>query len=143
MGLVTLLMACVLVGAWFRSGFIRDTWNFKLGQYPVWLCSENGRVSWASVIERDPAVWMSFFHWECDQPSGYSRFPESLPITEQRMWNWLGFLMGLTGGGQPCWLISYWSIIIPLTALSAFLLLAKPKTSTAKKITEPTANEGA
>ena len=39
--------------------------------------------------------------------------------------------------------VPYWSIIIPLTALSAFLLLTKPRKSTPKKITEPNPAEGA
>ena len=148
--LLTLFMACVFIGGWVRSGFIRDTLNFKLGQYPVWLCSENGHVSWVAVIERDPKVWMSFYNWECDLPSGYSHFPsnyrllsESLPITEQWKWIWLGFVTKLTGGEQTCWIISYWSIILPLTLLSAYLLLSKPRQLTQTKITEPITVEGA
>ncbi len=36
----------------------------------------------------------------------------------------------------------YWSIVLPLTILSAGLLLTKPRNSTQKKSPEPAANEG-
>ena len=39
-------------------------------------------------------------------------------------------------------IIPYWSIVIPMTAFSAYLFLSKPRKSTQKKIAEPTANEG-
>jgi len=132
-GVATLMMACMALAGWVRSGFVRDTLNLTLGEYPVWLCSENGHVSWVAQIERDPNVWMSFYNWECDHPSGYSHFPsnyrllsESLPTAQQWKWNWLGFVTKLTGGELPCWIVSYWCIITPMTLLSAYLLLGKP-----------------
>ena len=39
------------------------------------------------------------------------------------------------------WKVPYWSVVIPLTLLSAFLLLTKPHQSTPKKCTEPTTEE--
>ena len=40
------------------------------------------------------------------------------------------------------WTIPYWSIVIPLTLLAAFLLLSKPRKSTLKKTAEPIPAEG-
>ena len=39
-------------------------------------------------------------------------------------------------------IVPYWSIVLPLTLISAFLLLTKPRKSTQKKIAEPTEDEG-
>ena len=39
--------------------------------------------------------------------------------------------------------IPYWSIVIPLTAISACLLLTKSRKSNQTKFTEPVPNEGA
>ena len=39
--------------------------------------------------------------------------------------------------------VPYWSIVVPLTFLSAFLLLTKPRKSSPMKITEPIPAEGA
>ncbi len=62
--------------------------------------------------------------------------------------DWIGFHFGAanaTAGSirrVEFWIVPYWSIVIPLTLLSAYLLLSKPHKSTPKKITEPIANEG-
>lgn len=39
--------------------------------------------------------------------------------------------------------LPYWSITIPMTLISVFLLITKPRKSTPKKTDEPIPNEGA
>ena len=38
---------------------------------------------------------------------------------------------------QPDWFIYYWAIVVPLTLISAYLLLVKPRNSTPNNIAEP------
>lgn len=66
-------------------------------------------------------------------------------------WNCCGFDFGRAsdpsnrtlGGVQvSLWVIPYWSIVIPLTLFSVYLLLSKPRQSTPKKLIEPVTNEG-
>ena len=57
---------------------------------------------------------------------------------------WCGFGCGESHLNHlQIWTIPYWSITIPLTALSAFLLLSKPRQSTQKKTLEPISVGGA
>ena len=64
-------------------------------------------------------------------------------------WKWRGFGFyegsiddGDNGYWMNCLQIPYWSIVVSLTAVSAFLLISKPKTSTQKKTSEPVHDEG-
>ena len=71
-------------------------------------------------ISHDPG-----FHWSAMQASQLEIYESGTrsPLNDQMM--------------------SYWSITIPLTFISAFLLLKKPKTSTSNKLPEPVPNGGA
>ena len=55
-------------------------------------------------------------------------------------WDWAGFTFG--AGTSPrdrldLYSISYWSIVIPLTLISLWLLVSIPRKSNQSKITEP------
>ena len=54
---------------------------------------------------------------------------------------WLAPFAPSINGDEFGWKIPIWSIVLPLTLISAFLLLKKPKTSTQKKIPEPITDE--
>ena len=45
---------------------------------------------------------------------------------------WQGFSSTFGGSRDFKWLIPYWSVVLPLTLLSAYLLLSKPRLKTAK-----------
>jgi hypothetical protein len=72
-----------------------------------------------------------------------------IPITIDWRRRFFGFDFGewhIERGGDNRFtfgIVPFWSIVLPLTALSAFLLIPKPKQSTKKKIIEPNVNEGA
>ena len=66
---------------------------------------------------------------------------------EEFQWEWAGFRYGEYGSSDmppapPCveeiriWIVPYGIITVPLTLVSAFLLLSKPRKSTQKKIAE-------
>jgi hypothetical protein len=52
--------------------------------------------------------------------------------------NWQGFSSTFGLSSEFEWLIPYWSVTIPLTLISLWLLLSKPRKSNQREITEPT-----
>ena len=143
LGVVTLLTACVLMAGWVRSLAARE--------YAFFLCDNdttNRLVSFNGTI-----------YWERLRQDGIKRLTRAqfsdaetnLEFDETRrfVWKWtyLGFGRGEYTSGrlelfksanpdlpfenltQSVWFIPYWSIVIPLTLLSAWLLLSKPKRS--------------
>ena len=158
-GLLTLLMACVLIGAWMRSLIFSDQLGFSIGASNYFLSSANGCFRWTRyahivndsplhVYNIDPAyfrsrriLWKSFkgFPLEEEEPIDY------LTIKWNRHWSSCGFEFGngLIHGDSPMgvWSFPYW-IGILLTGLSALLLIIKPRKLTQMKLTEPVAVEG-
>ena len=64
-------------------------------------------------------------------------------------WHWKagGFefknrLVPKIGFSSTIWQVPYWSIVIPLTAITAFLLISKPRRSNQKKTDDPIRDEG-
>ena len=148
-GIVTLMMACVFTGLWVRGQAIKDVYQFGNG---------NGPVFDTVVSSHYGLMW---FRYEAIDGSGYSWNPGwfAIPIdacsklysSECRIvydvkWHWgeLGFDFCDSGIGDQIHAvhrnIPYWSIVLPLTANSAFLLLSKPRVTTQKKTDQPTAN---
>ena len=157
-GVVTLLMACGFMAGWVRSGMV-DDWimiNINANRVRFRLSSANSRINilrWTpekgplfsngintASKDRNPLTGRGF----------RAKFDFWDEFIVERRFDWAGFHFG-SGMNRSwhgdkritIWLIPYWSIVLPLTALAAFLLLSKPRQSTTKKITEPTANEEA
>ena len=89
--------------------------------------------------------------WSQDNYSSYSFSPDG--STDYTVWlvqDFVGLskgqivvVAGLTQTNIDWWIkLSHWSIALPLSLLSAFLLLAKPRKSNRMKIAEPVPNEG-
>ncbi|WP_010586532.1 hypothetical protein [Schlesneria paludicola] len=99
MGVLTLVLACVLTAGWVRSPHIGDKIEFPLG-------------SGEFVVARST-------------PDGIN-LSGRRPLFDAR-------LVQVLATGLPCTLLSnwmtipYWSIVLPLTVLSAYLLLSKPR----------------
>jgi hypothetical protein len=78
---------------------------------------------------------------------GFSNWTETKADNHWRF-DWAGFHVGIaavqngkgTSGCYTC-MFPYWSIVIPLTVLSAFLLFSKPRNSNHRKNAEPVAAE--
>jgi len=135
-GVVTLVLACVFMGGWVRSYSFTDQ-LIPPGQtstFHVWV-SLRGRFAWMKVQGQAARVAPSL--------PMFSSAPGNSPCPIDReyskwYWQFMGFGSG-TGNAHIYlfWTIPYWSIVVPLTLLSAWLLLSKPR---AKKI-EPTASK--
>ncbi len=124
-GVVTLVIAYMFAAGWVRSLFIEDTLVFTDGSQHQTLSSLYGKVYWDSKIE-----------WTFD-PGWFTWFTTDLRVSTLLA----ASLASWETGESYC--IPYWSIVLPLALLSLWLLLFKSRQSNQKKITEPTAIEGA
>lgn len=147
-GLAVLVTALLLTVAWMRSFLVHDT--LLLHCEPRWyseILSRHGRLRWSrSEQPPDSSATYSF-----DGPSRWHSVDARNdrwfdPATEdqryQWQWKWYGFGIGaiLPGSAAPSirlWVVPYWLFILPLTLLSAWLLLIKQSKSRVVAASEP------
>lgn len=111
-GLVTLVMACVLTAGWMRSMGYQDAVMIFGEKRCLMIASANGSASWVleETSEDTPAYDRATWYWI------------NRPITSDN-----GNEFHATHGlGTPRF-IHYWSLVVPLTLLSAWLILIKPR----------------
>ena len=145
-GIITLIVACMLTGAWLRSLVRIDYAVVRLFSFR----SGNGGLFWERTVSTDPAFQppASGFCYDSylmrRQGNGEILFPADDPDNLPR-WRFLGFGSGEYGivisraHGLPAeifkeryWRFPYWAIVLPVTLLSSFLLLAKSRESTSR-----------
>lgn len=156
-GLVTLAWACVFTCGWLRSlvapefmDFLNDNDTFNR------LVSVNGKIVW----ER--------FHQEGAKRLSREQLSTAKTVLdhdERRIlevkWTFLGFgrgryrsesldllrtsnpLLPFESITQSVWTIPYWSIVVPLTALSSWLFLSKSRPSNSNAPGVPTPESAA
>ena len=88
-----------------------------------------GELEWLTTDDHDHGLSLRLVSWRANKllPILVKEAEEEMTYREN-------------GGNSPITpsrKIPYWSIVIPMTALSAFLLLSKPRKSTPKETTEP------
>ena len=135
-GMITLVVVCMFAAAWVRS--FTSTETICIPMEKIWsLISVDGHFA-VCVVQTDSGPP----HPEWDS-SPFQPFKEFLDNGGTPLWHWqcFGFhkvvFSYLTDKTvmlcAPCW-----SIVIPLTMLSAYLLLSKPRSMNRKKSVEPT-----
>ena len=120
-GLVTLAMAMVLTAAWMRSRVVEDIVSFTWSDRLHMIVSSYSRASWWAMAKSRGAInWTS----------------RSIPLTERggnshlEPLLWIELLTGGTKHGPAqtaIWTVNYWSLALPPTLLSAWLILIKPR----------------
>jgi hypothetical protein len=123
-GCVTLVMALAMMGAWFRSLILCDAIVVQSGtRWVDAIVSDAGHLMWADVCDDSPAP---FIQWK-QFPAAKFRDQESIE------WHKLGLSFAIgefrspkTAAGR-IWSAPYCALVIPLTLLSAYLLLWKPR----------------
>ena len=135
-GCVTLAMACVFMGLWFRSHYIEDWLVIPIRSAPTELLSRPSGIAVVTVNGMPPEEYPAQFHWDT-QPLDKLALEDpfgSLGTVEWR-WDFGGFHFSSDGQSviTRWYVVPYWSIVLPLTLLSAFLLLSKPRP--AKRVT--------
>jgi len=147
-GIVTLVIALVFTCGWLSRS---DEYEFTSG-------NGNGPSHFSFAFSKNVMVWMRY-RAEMQWINGWQTHPVGhigsvdplsrigVPVVIEWRWRGLGFDIGeLNDGERPpvrvAWcVIPYWSIVIPLTLLSAYLLLVKPRPVKSMKAVESTTAE--
>lgn len=149
-GVVTLIVACVFMGGWICAlQDIRDIAVFPSGKHTFeQFVSGESSISWIRIYDEDVIRTTPEFKRIdfSDDPSWHN----GAFLDPRIEWDlhWCGFGAGRIGGPpdrnwlKVCWVIPYWSVVVPLTLISFWLLLFKPHKSTLKKLSEPISNDG-
>jgi hypothetical protein len=145
-GLVTLVMACAFMAGWVRSQLICDTSVIythldETGRCPratlVYLFTVPDCIVWRRNTQINETA--SVDDWKIHltaQPSWrtWNLTPEFQSWVSEIPWWRYGFAIGERRhqegnlDNQNCYFAGpFWSIVIPLTLLSAWLLLSKPR----------------
>jgi hypothetical protein len=137
---VTLVLALMLMGGWQRSQYIFDFIEWQSGTHSTEVILSVDRCfMWQNRQLKAPESQKRFRYW-------YKAPFESLDAPNSVFqWRWRRHGFGVVDWTvQPpnvsrttMWVVPYWSIVGPLTLISAYLLLSKPRSSTSKKIDEP------
>jgi hypothetical protein len=128
-GCVTLVMACVLIVGWIKSIWFQDEIEFYCGsQSLVSLQSVDQLVTWDSYHGRAVHDVLCFPVWQSGAKGGV--YTSANVVID---WQWYDFTVGNipfegTSDHVTFWRFPYWAIAIPLTLLSAYLILWKPRT---------------
>lgn len=144
-GCVALVMALAVFGVWMRGYGVSDAFSFGVDEAGNnhWLNSSRDGIRWERYSGAGGVIgWKQF-----PVPQSGTVFPVDDP-------EWLsicavdwrvrscGFDFGEWRSKQKdafrCdyWLIPYWSLVLPLTLLSAYLILWKPRKTPAKPVVE-------
>jgi hypothetical protein len=145
-GLVTLMMALLLGVVWLRSSLITDRITIATAPQNAYsLVSDRGRFSWhglAMTRRKDgsyhlavPLGWESLYH------SSDIDWIKDLEDSADEQFTWRrkfgGFIFGRTKGfftdAYSFAVLPYWSLVLPLTLLSAWLLLIMPRPAKSAK----------
>ena len=120
-GLATLTMACVLMVGWMRSRVVSDEIMLTIhGRLHV-IISENSRFSWFGAYGFSP---ISSVDWT----STVMPLPEPDSDSHRSVYFWV--VDARMPHQRVCqWIFPYWSLVLPLTLLSAWLILWKPQTA--------------
>ena len=102
-GVVTLVMASLFCLLWIRSYSVSDAIAFPFNGRQNLFLSGEGSVMWNAY---DSAPWSRQYVMEFGGDLGYSPFMEPTAVFNDKTW-----------------MIPYWYFAIPLTLLSAYLLL--------------------
>lgn len=118
-----LVMACVSAGMWMRSQNHLDHLSLNLDDEFIHAINSTPHgIGW--MKQRSPGVqWFTGrvqFSAYMITPEKYARMFESIGTT----WSLCGFRRGI-GKRVVIWVIPYWSLVLPLTLLSAWLIIGK------------------
>ena len=127
-GCVTLVLACAFVAGWIRSSFTGDYLSLAIGKTKFAILSQQGKISTAmfssngqsSSGEPESGWWTVKLPAAKSKPMHHERAIE-IPHPQP---NWLERVELQFVHYQPAF--PYWSIVILLTLLSAWLLLSTP-----------------
>ena len=120
-GCVTLVIAISLTCLLIRGFSIADRVWFGLGENQHMVCSVDGRIWW--------------FSWRNGREYHFSQFASTSvadEISRQRFW--MGFHGVFRNAAYS--ILPLWYLVLPLTLLSTFLILWRPRKTPAKPVVD-------
>jgi hypothetical protein len=144
-GVVTLVMACLFVAGWVRNYFIRDSVNIPTGnsssiEFISGYQCLNLVVMWSTIPDHEMASFRIYHQKEEEEigfPAGKFLFGgfagDHFPFRP----SWFRFSNEVRTTSLMIFSLPYWSITIPLTLLSGWLLLSKPRQIKSKTLVDP------
>ncbi len=133
-GVLTLVLACVFAAGWVRSPFVQDTFIFPFGMpSSLMLVSGSDRLIMAMFhIETDEAIptrlWTSekastmSWHWNFAGTTLTTSFPDHAFSVGD-----MDFGIRNTNVAAQWCQLPHWTLVVPLTLLSVYLLLSQPR----------------
>lgn len=145
-GCVTLVVAIAFMGLWARSFAVQNSISIPVA--PNTSCgvvSGVGSIGVAWITDLS-VPGSNIIDWQNNKLSSddINDYDAAEEMGVQYCWVCSG--IGLAESSEmskTVVIIPYWSLVLPLTAISLLLLLSKPRKSTEKKIDEPIPIEGA
>lgn len=133
LGVVTLVIACVVLSAWIRSTSTVAILGYDGDFTSVCICASRRGITWTSYTR--PQQFLSEatgWTWEYVQGSEHEWYEPMFLEIEAYSWVFAGYIFFWkqtteTACGGAIVNVPYWSIVIPLTAISAWLLLSKTR----------------
>lgn len=141
MGCITLVMACVALGVWFRSSVVED--NYFIGDGDAsgpaefqFVSSTIEGIAWTreSVPEglnvEYPRGWYSYYYENGRSTNAREVFD---PTLFEWRWRICGFECAVLKEQRDLasrisyWIVPYWALIWPPLLMSAYLMLWKPR----------------
>ena len=130
-GLALLVMTMPLATCWVRSFGFCDGAEIFIGIRVDHFHSSRGTIQW-SRSNRQTSDIRLLAHSQ--RGTDYNHPGNGSTIDFKWRWTWMGFDLGATTEYESWspsylefWVIPYWSFVIPLTLLAAYLLLTKPQ----------------
>ncbi len=160
-GVVTLVISLMLTFSWIRSPIYCDFFRVCFVRNCYQITSIENRILWVHEYVNEGAIDNPFLQYGAMEIGEGLQRPDPLRRLNEYYWKVaIGDCFVASGTGKAGYptrflkkpgpsitygliaaRIPHWCIVIPLTAISAFLLFKKPKTLTQKKTPEPIRNE--
>ena len=149
LGVLTLVLACLFMAAWVRSLAVRDTYLFQQEQrkgaepfgHLSFISSNDGRLKWVQWdAKNESATFMmvldgSYFNGKSGKLDTFDNLTSECRIRFCGLEFWNGTYRK-SELNVAMFVLPYGFPVFPLTLLSTWLLLSKPRESTQKRITE-------
>ena len=144
-GVLTLFMACIFFAGWIRSRVVADVILFQHPRDRWSVASVNNNTSfhyyqWSALSlageESGPSDPGWRYHHSTDLSRATKKWSNVIRSEQDRVWSFAGMTYAVRTaeemGGIYQYIITivivpYWLFVVPLTLLSAWLLLGKPR----------------
>ena len=157
LGVMTLAVACLFMAGWIRSFLVHDQIQIPSDASLKYCVSYDGQFQWTAMSGTDLLTGIDVakgpgrvtrYEW-FETPIGvFHKTPKGADPTEFNWrWHWYGFdlreakwqtLFPLQAGCVQVYRVQYWIVVIPLTLVSAWLLMSKPRKLNRNNSPEPT-----